>query len=43
MRKRVRDYVPTPTVQTGQRLLSQAKNLVQIRLGRRSKSDTLSP
>jgi hypothetical protein len=43
VRQRVRDYVPKPAVQTGQRLLASAKNLVQIRLGRKQKSDTLTP
>ncbi|PRQ01219.1 BadF/BadG/BcrA/BcrD ATPase family protein [Enhygromyxa salina] len=43
VRKRVREYVPKPAVETGQRLLSKAKNLVQIRLGRRDKTETIAP
>ena len=43
VRKRVRDYVPKPAIQTGQALLSRAKNLVQIRLGRKQKSDAIAP
>ena len=35
VRQRVRDYVPRPAVETGKQLLSQAKNLVQLRLGRK--------
>ncbi|MFO7565762.1 MAG: BadF/BadG/BcrA/BcrD ATPase family protein [Enhygromyxa sp.] len=40
VRQRVRDYVPTPAVETGRQLLRSAKNLVQIR--RRRAEDTLS-
>jgi activator of 2-hydroxyglutaryl-CoA dehydratase/predicted nucleotide-binding protein (sugar kinase/HSP70/actin superfamily) len=37
VRERVRAYVPKPAVETGQQLFRQAKNLVQIRLGRRKR------
>ena len=39
VRQRVRDYVPTPAVETGQQLLRSAKNLVQIR--RRKTEDSV--
>jgi activator of 2-hydroxyglutaryl-CoA dehydratase/predicted nucleotide-binding protein (sugar kinase/HSP70/actin superfamily) len=35
VRKRVREYVPAPALETGQQLFQQAKNLVQLRLGRK--------
>jgi predicted nucleotide-binding protein (sugar kinase/HSP70/actin superfamily) len=39
VRKRVREYVPAPAIETGQQLFQQAKNLVQIRLGRKPKAE----
>ena len=42
VRKRVRDYVPKPAIETGTQLFNKAKNLVQIRLGRKPKSEELS-